>query len=103
LDLGDSPGMFTRPQNFKTDPNIVAGSASSFGYSWHDDEINYKGFLYLRKHLNLKSTMLSDFHSSTIVGNFGFTKTYEWVKYYFFYDGMKQKIHTIVVDCDTCQ
>jgi hypothetical protein len=58
-------------------------------YSWHHDEIHYKGLLYLRKKLNLKSTMLFEFHASPTTGHSGFTKTYEQVKHYFFWDGMK--------------
>jgi hypothetical protein len=47
--------------------------------------------------------MLSEFHASPTTGNFYFTKTYEWVKCYFFWDGMKHDIHTLVVECDICQ
>jgi hypothetical protein len=47
--------------------------------------------------------MLPEFHASPTTEHFGFTKTYEWVKSFFFWDGMKQDIYTFVVECDTCQ
>jgi hypothetical protein len=59
--------------------------------------------MYLRKYLKIKSTMLFEFHSSPTTRNKEFTKTYEKVKYSFFWDGMKHDIHTIMVECDTYQ
>jgi hypothetical protein len=47
------------------------------GYSWHHGKLHYKGLLYLRKQLNLKSTMISKFHASPTIGHSGFTETYE--------------------------
>jgi hypothetical protein len=47
--------------------------------------------------------VLSEFHASPTVGHSGFTKTYERVKRSFFWDGMKQDIHTFVAECDTYQ
>jgi hypothetical protein len=44
-----------------------------------------------------------ELHASPIVGHSWFTKTYEWVKRYFFWDGMKQDVHTFVVECEVCQ
>ena len=72
-------------------------------YSWHHEELHYKGHLYLSKQSTLKSKVLSEFHDSPTVGNLGFTKTYEWVKHSFFWDGMKQDVCTLVVECDICQ
>jgi hypothetical protein len=72
-------------------------------YSWHNEELRYKGRIYLSKRSNLKSMVLSEFHASPIVGNSGFTKTYEWFKRSFFCDDMKQDIHTFVLEFDTCQ
>jgi hypothetical protein len=47
--------------------------------------------------------MLYELHASPTTRHSGFTKTYEWVKCSFFWDGMKQDIHIFVVECDTCQ
>jgi hypothetical protein len=53
--------------------------------------------------VQLKSTVLFELHASPTTRHSGFTKTYEWVKRSFFWEGMKQDIHTFVVECDTCQ
>jgi hypothetical protein len=78
-------------------------SPASPGYSWHNNELHYKGHLYLRKQSQLKSMVLSELHASPTTGHSGFTKTYERVKRSFFWDGMKQDVHTFVVECDVCQ
>jgi hypothetical protein len=59
--------------------------------------------MYLRKQSHLKSIVLSELHASPTTGHSGFHKTYEWIKHSFFWEGMKQDIHTFVVECDTCQ
>jgi hypothetical protein len=47
--------------------------------------------------------VISELHASPITKNCWFTKTYEWVKRSFSWDGMKQDIHTFLVECDVCQ
>jgi hypothetical protein len=83
-------------QNLQQDPQDAQP------YSWNNEEFFYKGRLYLRKQLALKSMVLSEFHSSPTANHSNFTKYYEWVKHYFSWDGMKQEIHTFMVECDTC-
>jgi hypothetical protein len=65
--------------------------------------MHYKGHLYLRKWLQLKSTMLVELHTSPTIGHSRFTKTYERVKRYFFWDGMKHDVRTFVAECDLYQ
>jgi hypothetical protein len=72
-------------------------------YSWHNEELRYKGHMYLRKQSQLKSMVLSELHATPTTGHSGFTKTYDRVKRSFFWDGMKQDVHTFVVECDVCQ
>jgi hypothetical protein len=73
------------------------------GYSWLQDELRYKGRLYLSKQSKLKSTVLSELHATPTAGHSGFTKTYDRVKRSFFWDGMKQDIRKFVVECEVCQ
>jgi hypothetical protein len=47
--------------------------------------------------------VLSELHASSIARHSGFTKTYEWVKCYFLWDGMKQDVRTFVGEFDVCQ
>jgi hypothetical protein len=74
----------------------------SSGYSWHNEELRYKGRFYLCKQSQLKSIVLSKLHASPTVGHSGFTKTYERVKRSFFWEGMKQDVCTFVVECEVC-
>jgi hypothetical protein len=53
-------------------------------YSWLQDELRYKGHLYLSKQSKLKSTILFELHATPTVGHSGFTKTYDRVKRSFF-------------------
>jgi hypothetical protein len=95
--------MATRSQNFASDPTIASQFSSFPGYSWHNDELRYKGHLYLSKQSQLKSTVLSELHATPTTGHSGFTKTYDRVKRSFFWDGMKHDVHTFVEECDVCQ
>jgi hypothetical protein len=54
------------------------------GYSWLQDELRYKGRLYLSKQSKLKSMVLSELHATPIAGHSWFTKTYDRVKHSFF-------------------
>jgi hypothetical protein len=54
------------------------------GYSWLQDELRYKGHLYLSKQSKLKSMVLSELHATPTAGHSGFTKTYDRVKRSFF-------------------
>jgi hypothetical protein len=65
-------------QQFKTN------SLVSQGYSWHSDELHYKGHFYLSNKSQIKSKMLSNLHATPTVGHSRFTKTYDRVKKYFF-------------------
>jgi hypothetical protein len=59
--------------------------------------------LYLSKQSKLESTVLSELHATPTAGHCGLTKTYDQVKRYFFWDGMKQDIRNFVAECDVCQ
>jgi hypothetical protein len=53
-------------------------------YSWLQDELRYKGCLYLSKQSKIKSKVLSELHATPIAGHSGFNKTYDRVKHSFF-------------------
>jgi hypothetical protein len=59
------------------------------GYTWKNEELCYKGHLYLKQQLAFKSRVLSELHSFPIVGHLGFHKTYERIKRLFFWEGVK--------------
>jgi hypothetical protein len=72
-------------------------------YSWLQDELQYKGCLYLSKQSKLKSTVLSELQDTPTARHSGFTKTYDRVKRSFFWDGMKHDIRNFVAECEVCQ
>jgi hypothetical protein len=72
------------PKNSHLIQQLHTNSPVSLGYSWLNDEIQYKGRLYLSKDSKLKSTVLSKLHATPIARHLGFTKTYDWVKRSFF-------------------
>jgi hypothetical protein len=82
---------------------LQSNAPTSPGYSWLHDELRYKGHLYLSKQSKLKSTVLSELHTTPTTGHTGLTKTYDGVKHSFFWDGMKHDIRNFVVECDVCQ
>jgi hypothetical protein len=73
------------------------------GYSWLQDELRYKGRLYSSKQSKLKSMVLSELDATPTTGHLGFTKTYDWVKRSFFWDGMKHDIRKFFAEFEVCQ
>jgi hypothetical protein len=65
-------------QQLQHDSNV------SPGYTWHNDELHYKGHLYLIKKSISKATVLSELHASPTAGHSSFHKTYEQIKRSFF-------------------
>jgi hypothetical protein len=68
---------------------LQANSSIFPGYSWHNDDIHYKGSFYLSKQSQIKSMVLYELHDTPTNGHSGFTKTYDRVKCFFFLDSMK--------------
>jgi hypothetical protein len=61
------------------------------GYSWLQDELQYKGRLYLSKQSKLKSTVLYELHATPTAGHSAFTKTNDQVKCSFFLGGYETR------------
>jgi hypothetical protein len=91
------------PKSSQLIQQLQSSAPTPPGYSWLHDELKYKGHLYLSKQSKIKSTVLSELHATPTAGHSGFTKTYDRVKCYFFWDGMKQDIRNFVAECDVCQ
>jgi hypothetical protein len=78
-------------------------SLVSPGYSWYNEDLRYKGCLYLCKQSQVKSIVFYELHASPTSGHSGFTKTQERVKHSFSWEGMKQDVRTFVVECEVCR
>jgi hypothetical protein len=76
------------PKSLHLIQQLQSNSLVSPWYSWLNDELRYKGCLYLSKQSKLKSTVLFELHATPTAGHSGFTKTYDWVKRSFFYGMM---------------
>jgi hypothetical protein len=48
---------------------LKSNSPVSPGYSWHNDEIHYKGHLYLSKKSQLKATFIFEPHDTPTAGH----------------------------------
>lgn len=73
------------------------------GYTWKNEEIHYKGCLYLNERSKFKLWALSELQSSPIVDHFKFHKTYERIKCSVFWEGMKKDICIFVEKRDIVQ
>ena len=91
------------PKSSQLIHQLQSKAPTSPGYSWLHEELQYKVRLYLSKQSKLKSSVLSELHATPTAGHSRLTKTYDKVKRYFFWDGMKHEIHNFVVECDLCQ
>jgi hypothetical protein len=65
-------------------------SSTSDTFTWKNDSLWYKDFLYLCKNSQLKQKVLFELHTSPVGGHSGFLKTYHRVKKEFF--GMALKM-----------
>ena len=72
------------PKSFHLIQQLQNKALAPLGCSWLQDELRYKGHMYLSKQSKLKSTVLSELHATTTTGHSGFTKTYDRVKCSFF-------------------
>jgi hypothetical protein len=59
--------------------------------------------MYSSKKFQLKFMVLYELHDTPTTGHSGFTKSYDNVKLYFLWDGMKGEIRTFVANCDVYQ
>jgi hypothetical protein len=57
---------------------------ASQGYTWHNEELHYKGNLYLSKQSTFKSTVLSKLHASPTIGHSAFIKHMNGSNIHFF-------------------
>jgi hypothetical protein len=95
--------MATNPKSSHLIRQLQTNALAPPGYSWLQDELRYKGHLYLSKQSTLKSMVLSVLHATPTTGHSRFTKTYDRVKRSFFWDGMKHDIHNFVTECEVCK
>ncbi len=62
----------------------------------------HKNAIYVPDDQGIKLRILQNFHDNKLAGHFGRRKTYELVKRYYFWPGMKRYIANYVSTCDQC-
>jgi hypothetical protein len=65
------------PKSLHLIQQLQSNSPVSLRYSWLNEDIEYKGCLYLSKKSKLKSRVLSKLHATPTIGHSEFTKTYD--------------------------
>lgn len=73
------------------------------GYSWTNHTLKYKCWLVLVPTSSLKNMILTELHSSSLVGHSKFHKTYDRAQCSSFWPGMMKDIYTFVSECDIFQ
>jgi hypothetical protein len=88
--------LWTLIQMFQQDSNALDA------FTWKNDSIWYKDFLYLCKNCQLKQKLVLELHISLVGRHLRFLKTYHRVKNEFFWDGLKTDVQRFVVECLVC-
>ncbi|XP_038978713.1 uncharacterized protein LOC120109046 [Phoenix dactylifera] len=68
-----------------------------------DDLIFYKSNVYVPDVPNLRHDILSHFHNSKEGGHSEWFRTYVRIKHFFYWEGLKKDVKTMVAECDICQ
>ncbi|CAN0860162.1 Transposon Tf2-6 polyprotein [Linum grandiflorum] len=85
---------------------IAACAASPGGPNLHYFEaglLRYKGTICVGKGGTLRKQLLELFHASPVGGHSGMQATYQRVKQYFYWEGMKTEVTKLVAECDICK
>ncbi|CAN1845235.1 Transposon Tf2-9 polyprotein [Linum perenne] len=85
---------------------ILALTTNSAGPSMHSYEqglLRYKGSIYVGSTGDIRRKLLDMFHSSPTGGHSGGQATYQRIKQYFYWPGLKKDVITWVAACHTCQ
>ncbi|KAL9422110.1 hypothetical protein AB3S75_034387 [Citrus x aurantiifolia] len=72
-------------------------------FTWVDNQLRYKGRLWLGDRSELKKTILQEAHGGVEGGHSGVKKTLERVRRAFYWKKMRREVCKFVAECDTCQ
>jgi hypothetical protein len=78
---------------------IKEGMNSMEHWEWKGDILWYKGRICLCPQSKLKQQILRESHDTMSLGHAWFLKTYQRIKNYFFWEGMKKYIQKFVREC----
>ena len=72
-------------------------------FSIEDELLLWKGRWYIPDDIDLKNTILHDYHNGKIAGHFGKYKTLQRLKHNYYWHRMEEDVKDYVRACDTCQ
>ncbi|KAI9198590.1 hypothetical protein LWI28_018696 [Acer negundo] len=77
------------------------GGVERFRYK--NELLYYKKYVYVPGVLGLREEILAHFHNSKEEGHSGWLRTYVRIKHFFYWEGLKNEVKKLVVECDICQ
>ena len=72
-------------------------------YKLRNGLLYYKNYVYVPGVPGLREEILAHFHNSKEGGHSGWLRTYVRIKHFFYWEGLKNEVKTMVAECDTCQ
>ncbi|TAQ83295.1 hypothetical protein B7494_g8382 [Chlorociboria aeruginascens] len=90
----------------KSDEWKSSGSRAGVSAGWErqgDGLLRKNGTVYVPPVVALREELLRQCHDDPIAGHFGFSKTYELLRRYYYWDSMRKDVKEWVRRCDTCQ
>ncbi|XP_071900942.1 uncharacterized protein [Coffea arabica] len=82
---------------------LAIEGSSTPDYSYLQGIIRYKGRVYIGVTSDLRKQLVSCMHDSAVGGHSGNQGTYQRLKSYFFWPGMKKEVEAYVQACDICK
>jgi hypothetical protein len=82
---------------------LMDGQVQDDNFRIMDDNIYYKGQIFLVLESAFKAKVLQACHDSPVAGHQGFFKTYRQVMERFSWKGLKEAVMHHIKECTTCQ
>lgn len=83
--------------------DALSASNPTCHYTWINNQLYYKGGLYVPAIATWPDQILEEFHNTPTAGHSGYLRTYKRVLLTFGCPGLKADVKKYVATCDTCQ
>ncbi|KAF5775135.1 putative nucleotidyltransferase, Ribonuclease H [Helianthus annuus] len=95
--------ILTDPESQSILLQISQKSAGSDKFQVKEGLLFYQGRLFVPVTANLRSQLLTEFHSSVIGGHSGITRTLHRLSSNFYWPNMRSDVSTFIAECQVCQ
>jgi hypothetical protein len=82
---------------------LAITSPNASGYSLSDGVIKFENRIWIGPNTALQTKLISSFHTSALEGHSGIQATYQRLKKFFYWQGMKKDVDSYVKQCLVCQ